>query len=1070
MSQKVLTQSRFHGGISNSEKEGTKHSYKFGRSIDYRSDPSKLKILPKTIKDSNGVVIDLPLWATTVGSDDYFYGDAGNIYKLSSGSYTDLRTVANSHGNGLEYFPEDDYLYYTLDKVIGRYGPITGTPAFNDNFLGQSDTPTNTYSIDLERGSSQYGAIVDASQTGLDLSTDFSFETWIKLESLPSVAGGNYSIISKDTTADRSYDFGIKTAGEDSNTKLLLHMDGADGSTTFTDSSASPHTFTANGNAQIDTAQYKFGTASGLFDGTGDYIDTPDSADFALGSNNFTIDCRFKINGGAGTDRCLIGQVDSTAANANVGVQLALRATNKIQGRICSAANEYNVDSTTTFTDTDWHHAQFVRDGNTLRLFIDGVEEDTQDVTGITANNSTYKLAVGRLGEYNGWYWDGWIDEVRIVNGVCKTTKAFTVPTGAYQTEDSLYAKFYDSSGNLTEAYMGYPITASDLSTWIHVAVTADISASSFLFYKNSTLMPTIIERDVATSIKNSAADFAVGARDNAAYDQFFDGRLDDLRVWSDIRTSGEISTNYQMEIGSSEAGLVACYKFSSGVTDETANNNDLTASGTPTYVTDVPFAGAASGTSRNDIDQYLETSGNTYTPPITISEAATARQTFVPSKDPQKSIEILVAGAGSGDWTVTVHDSQNNVLATKTIANASMVVGDNEFTFSSVWRPIIGKSYHFHVTSTVADGTVTTTTNADLETVDFHAYYQFLVEDTLHPVANFLNFQVIGNERYIAKWDGLTYNPHKVVLPAGYRVSCFSRFGDYIAIGTRRGTNITDFEKGRIFFWDGVSSSFNSELDVPEGGINAMVSKQGVLYYWAGTGAEMFKYSGVAQKIRRMPKMTDATYCEITPGSVTVWRSLIRFGLAFNSDNTSIEKGVYTWGTTDPQYTESLSYDYPISTGTRTGATLKIGCVHAKGLNLYIGWQDGSNYGIDKVTTTNDPFSTATIELLMFDNDSPYKVKKAVGVRADSASLNSGESYTIKYKKDRASGWNADTKVVNTANDTNGSLSINSDDIRFNELEVALDLATSVSTSPTITGIALVFDNNEEEKQILTE
>jgi hypothetical protein len=68
-------------------------------------------------------------------------------------------------------------------------------------------------------------------------------------------------------------------AGNDSFTKILLHMDGANTSTTFTDSNSggSAHTWTAAGNAQISTATYKLGGASGLFDGTGDFITTPDS-------------------------------------------------------------------------------------------------------------------------------------------------------------------------------------------------------------------------------------------------------------------------------------------------------------------------------------------------------------------------------------------------------------------------------------------------------------------------------------------------------------------------------------------------------------------------------------------------------------------------------------------------------------------------------------------------------------------------------------------------------------------------------------------------------------------------
>jgi len=79
--------------------------------------------------------------------------------------------------------------------------------------------------------------------------------------------------------------------GNASFTKLLLHCDAADASTTFTDSSAAGHNFTAAGNAQIDTAQFKFGTSSALFDGTGDYInDATGSSDFAFGTGDFAVD------------------------------------------------------------------------------------------------------------------------------------------------------------------------------------------------------------------------------------------------------------------------------------------------------------------------------------------------------------------------------------------------------------------------------------------------------------------------------------------------------------------------------------------------------------------------------------------------------------------------------------------------------------------------------------------------------------------------------------------------------------------------------------------------------------
>ena len=99
-------------------------------------------------------------------------------------------------------------------------------------------------------------------------------------------------------------------ASPDTATRLLLHCEGADASTTFTDSGITTHTVTAQGDAQIDTAQKKFGSASGLFDGDGDYLTVPDHPDFKFYGNPFTIDLqvRFAALPGDGDIMCFASQ------------------------------------------------------------------------------------------------------------------------------------------------------------------------------------------------------------------------------------------------------------------------------------------------------------------------------------------------------------------------------------------------------------------------------------------------------------------------------------------------------------------------------------------------------------------------------------------------------------------------------------------------------------------------------------------------------------------------------------------------------------------------------------------
>ena len=79
----------------------------------------------------------------------------------------------------------------------------------------------------------------------------------------------------------------------DENTMLLLHCDGADGGTTFTDSSerVGRHTITAVGDVTNTIAQKKVGDSSIFFDGSGDYLEIADSIDWAVGTGDFTIEC-----------------------------------------------------------------------------------------------------------------------------------------------------------------------------------------------------------------------------------------------------------------------------------------------------------------------------------------------------------------------------------------------------------------------------------------------------------------------------------------------------------------------------------------------------------------------------------------------------------------------------------------------------------------------------------------------------------------------------------------------------------------------------------------------------------
>jgi hypothetical protein len=236
-----------------------------------------------------------------------------------------------------------------------------------------------------------------------------------------------------------------QVVGEDSNTVLLIHADGADGSTTFTDTSSSAHPITANGNAQVDTSSKKFGTGSALFDGTGDFLLVSDHADFDL-TNNFTIDLWFKRNV-TGIFQTIISKEDSITTKSGYVLFFHSNNTIRFQGGDGTTWASLNVITSGTYTDTSqWHHLVAVFDNGTGKIFVDGVQDGSDTSTALATNN--LDLAIGEdISAVNCF--NGRLDEIRISN-VIRHTASFTPPTSPYidpGIENSL--DWTDTDGNL---------------------------------------------------------------------------------------------------------------------------------------------------------------------------------------------------------------------------------------------------------------------------------------------------------------------------------------------------------------------------------------------------------------------------------------------------------------------------------------------------------------------------------------------------------------------------------------------------------------------------------------------
>lgn len=219
-----------------------------------------------------------------------------------------------------------------------------------------------------------------------------------------------------------------------SDTILLLHMDGVDESTIFTDSSSSAHTTTAN-NIEIDTAQSKFGGASGLFTGEGDFLSIPDSDDWTF-SGDFTIDCwvRFNSTIANNNEQNIISQrVDDTELWGlwHDGTTNGWRFIVRDDG---AGVNLDFFQGSNTMSISTQTHVAVTRSGNDWKIFQDGVVVASLTQT-ITFPNIATELRVGRNERNINNDYDGHIDELRISNGTAVWTSGFTPPTSQYSTE-----------------------------------------------------------------------------------------------------------------------------------------------------------------------------------------------------------------------------------------------------------------------------------------------------------------------------------------------------------------------------------------------------------------------------------------------------------------------------------------------------------------------------------------------------------------------------------------------------------------------------------------------------------
>ena len=168
------------------------------------------------------------------------------------------------------------------------------------------------------------------------------------------------------------------------------------------------------------------------FDGNGDSLSIADSADFTFGSGDFTMEAFVYCNNAStNAHKSIINKYTTNQASSSWFWSI-INGLQYFYFYYDYDSSEVFTYSNTTLPNRKWVHCAIVRDGNTLRLFQDGVQinggvSNTGDVTGLTINDSSVALTIGEDGD-NNYDMDGFISNARVIKGTALYTSNFTPP------------------------------------------------------------------------------------------------------------------------------------------------------------------------------------------------------------------------------------------------------------------------------------------------------------------------------------------------------------------------------------------------------------------------------------------------------------------------------------------------------------------------------------------------------------------------------------------------------------------------------------------------------------------
>ena len=195
-------------------------------------------------------------------------------------------------------------------------------------------------------------------------------------------------------------------------------------------------------------------TANSSYD-QGNVIFNVANAAFNMAANNFTLEAWVNLSVVNSTQRRIFSY---QATGSSTVLWFGIGPTNKFNGEIRSSTgtNDTTLVSSTTPIAGVWYHVAFVRNSGNTYLYVNGTQE-------ATATGQTQTLGSGGapvVGAYTGTLsnlWNGYITNLRVVNGTAMYTTNFTPSTSPLTSTSntSLLMLETSSASFLTDSKIG---------------------------------------------------------------------------------------------------------------------------------------------------------------------------------------------------------------------------------------------------------------------------------------------------------------------------------------------------------------------------------------------------------------------------------------------------------------------------------------------------------------------------------------------------------------------------------------------------------------------------------------